>query len=307
MSTLAPWTYDFVPLHAGAWTIEASYRYCTALASGHYENFPVVFGLMSRPQREALAAVYAFARWADDFADEPPYDGLRERLLDAWEDQLHRCIGGDATHPVFVALGDAMRRNDLPAQLFLDLLSAFRQDCSQRRYATFDEVLDYCRRSANPVGRVVLAILGLRDERLAAWSDRICTALQLTNFWQDLSVDIPRDRLYLPAEDLERFGVPVERVMAREAAPGTADLLRFEVERTARLFEEGRPLITASFHPGCLYFGAVWLGGRAVLGLVEAAGPSLLRERPSLRLAGVVRTLVAVLRVRFQGARAWTR
>lgn len=283
MSTLAPWSHGSVPMHAGPWTVNASYRYCTAMASSHYENFPVVFSLMSRAHRETLAAIYAFARWADDFADEPEYDGLRLRLLDAWEDQLRRCLAGDATHPVFVALGDSIRRHDLPVQPFLDLLSAFRQDCGQRRYATHEEVLDYCRRSANPVGRLVLATLGLHDERLAGWSDSICTALQITNFLQDLSVDIPRDRLYVPLEDLERFGVPIERILNREPAPGVAGLLEFQVARTRRLFEAGRPLVTAAPVPACLYFAAVWVGGRTVLRMVDAAGPSVLRERPSLR------------------------
>ena len=277
-----PWLYRAMPVEAGTWDVQSAYRFCNNLARRHYENFPVVFGILGRPQQDALAAVYAFARIADDFADEPQYEGVRERLLDVWEAELERCLGGEAEHPVFIALSDAVKRYNLPAQALRDLLSAFRQDCRRQRYETFSLVLDYCRRSANPVGRLVLAVLGILDERRAEWSDAICTALQLTNFWQDLSVDIPRGRLYIPLEDLERFHVPEEGLMAQRPTGDIAGLIRFEVERTEALFDEGRPLLTSTFGPGTIYFGLVFLGGKTVLRMVKALGPSALHTRPSL-------------------------
>lgn len=261
---------------------EAARRYCARLATGHYENFPVYAAPFSRAQREALAAVYAFARTADDFADEPAFEGLRERLLDGWEAELRRCFAGEAEHPVFVALREAIAHFGYRPEPFLDLLSAFRQDARGRRYGTFGELLDYCARSANPVGRLVLQTLGIRDARRIEWSDRLCTALQLANFWQDLSVDLPRDRLYLPLEDLARYGVPAEAVLGRRAVPGVAELLELQFDRTAALFADAAPLVAYAGWPGSAYLAGVWLGGRAVLALGRALGPDLLHHRPTL-------------------------
>lgn len=278
----APWGRSPVLGPAPALDGAAARRYCAALATGHYENFPVFAAPFSRAQREALAAIYAFARTADDFADEPAFEGQRERLLEGWEAGLRRCFAGEAEHPVFVALGEAIARFGYEPKPFLDLLSAFRQDARGRRYATFGDVLDYCARSANPVGRLVLQTLGIRDERRIEWSDRLCTALQLANFWQDLSVDLPRDRLYLPLEDLARYGVPLEAVLARRVVPGTAELLALQFDRTAALFADAAPLVACAGWPGSAYLAGVWLGGRAVLALARALGPDLLRHRPAL-------------------------
>ncbi|MBL6974258.1 MAG: squalene synthase HpnC [Deltaproteobacteria bacterium] len=295
----APWAFEPIPRHGRTWGIRASVRYCRALASAHYENFPVALSLMGRRRVEALAAVYAFARQADDFADEPEFEGTRIRLLDAWEDQLHRSLSGEVSHPVFVALHRAMRDFDLPVEPFLDLLDAFRQDCGKTRYESFDDVLDYCRRSADPVGRIMLRVLGLDGDDFTRWSDSICTALQLTNFWQDLSVDLPRDRLYLPLEDLRRFAVPVESLFQGNPPPSFNDLLRFELDRTRSLFSEGLPLLAASGFPGVVYFSAVWMGGRAVLELVGLQGRSILSRRPALDAGTMLRTLVS------SGGRPW--
>lgn len=262
--------------------LAAARRYCAALAAGHYENFPVLAAPFSRPQREALAAIYAFARTADDFADEPAFAGQRERLLDGWEGELERCFAGAAEHPVFVALRDSIPRFGFEPRPFLDLLSAFRQDVRERRYATFEGLLDYCRRSANPVGRLVLRTLGIDDPLRRGWSDRLCTALQLANFWQDLSVDLPRDRLYLPLEDLARCGVRPADLLAGRTPTGCADLLRLELDRTAALFAEGLPLVARAGWPGGAYLAGVWLGGRTVLALSRSLGTDLLRRRPTL-------------------------
>ncbi|MBI5487534.1 MAG: squalene synthase HpnC [Deltaproteobacteria bacterium] len=278
----APWTRGPVLGPAPRMDLAAARRYCAAVATGHYENFPVFLGLFSRTQQDALAAVYAFARTADDFADEPVFAGRREALLDAWEDALRRCFAGEASHPVFVALRASAHELALEPQPFLELLSAFRQDARVGRYETFDDVLDYCRRSADPVGRLVLRILGIDDPQRRAWSDRICTALQLTNFWQDLSVDIPHDRLYLPLEDLDRFGVPLRDVLARRPTRAVESLLHLQVERTKEMFREGRPLVTRAGWPAGPYLAAVWLGGRTVLAMTSAAGTRVLHERPAL-------------------------
>ena len=278
----APWAFTPQLLHEGQWTTQAAIRYCTLFAEAHYENFPVTSALLRRPQRQALAAIYAFSRSADDFADEPEFQGQRDALLDTWEDQLRRAFDGYAVHPVFIALVEAIHRFGLSMEPFLALIDAFRQDCHKDRYATFDEVLDYCRRSADPVGRIVLKVLGLGTPQQVEWSDRICTALQLTNFWQDLSVDLARNRLYLPLADLERFQIPVESIFHSPSLPAFGKLLSLEIDRTRQLFEEGRPLLASAGYPGGLYFGTVWLGGKTVLKMVEEAGTSILSCRPAL-------------------------
>lgn len=277
-----PWRRSPVLGPAPPMDAAAARRYCAALATRHYENFPVVTAPFSRTQREALAAIYAFARIADDFADEPAFEGLREQFLDGWENELQRCFAGEADHPVFVALREAIARFGYGPEPFLALLSAFRQDSREHRYATFGELLDYCGRSANPVGRLVLHTLGIRDARSLEWSDRLCTALQLTNFWQDLSVDLPRGRLYLPLEDLARFDVPVEAVLARRVVPGLAELLRLELDRTAALFADSLPLVVRAGWPGGVYLAGVWLGGRTVLAMTRTLGTDVLYRRPTL-------------------------
>ena len=290
MALTAP--FGPIPLRAARWTPEDAGRLCVEFALEHYENFPVVFAMLSREARDALAAIYAFARIADDFADEPAYEGLREQLLDGWEAQLRHCLDPAADlHPVFLALAGAIRRYDLPLQAFLDLLSAFRQDCRAPVYQTTEQLLDYCRRSANPVGRLVLRVFGAADPRLDALSDRLCTALQLTNFWQDLSVDLPRGREYLPDEDLAQVGLSRDVLHAPDEALDA--LVRLECERTSRLFAESRALLTEAPARSRPYLALVWLGGRTVLAMVSALGARGFRQRPSLSAGFVARWAVA--------------
>jgi hydroxysqualene synthase len=288
----APWMPGSKAFQRRRWSLGASRRYCLQMASSHYENFPVMLSLFSREQREALAAIYAFARTADDFADEHCYQGMREQLLGNWQAQLQGCVSGDAVHPVFVALADAVRRFDLSIHLFEDLLNAFRQDCSKRRYDTFDELLDYCRRSANPVGRLVLGVLGTDRPELIPCADKICTALQLANHWQDISVDLEKDRIYIPREDLDRFRISERSLFAGTASRVFGELVRFEVQRTRELFREGWPLVVKAGYPGNLYFLSVWLGGRAVLRMVRESGRTILARRPVLNANTFTRTLV---------------
>jgi len=262
--------------------VAGAYRFCQDLADRHYENFPVASRLLPRRLRRHVAVLYAFARIADDFSDEPEYEGVRrERLLD-WRRQLAEIGENPPEHPVFLALGSTLKDLDLPKKPFDDLLSAFLQDTEKNRYATFAEVLDYCRRSANPVGRIVLMIHGYRDEELFRYSDAICTALQLANFWQDVSVDLKKDRIYIPEEDFKthgyfeadlRMGVYNERFKA---------LMKFELARTRALFEQGKPLPSRLSWPLSLEIRLTWLGGMQIIKKIHKLDFDTLRTRPAL-------------------------
>ncbi|RJO70419.1 MAG: squalene synthase HpnC [Myxococcales bacterium] len=281
ISAFAPWG-GRAPFHAGCWSLDASFRFCMNLALSHYENFPVFLRVFDKEQRDALAAVYAFARIADDFADEREFRGVGEALLDRWRRQLDRCGDQGTAHPVFVALSWAMARFSIEPRLLHDLLDAFMQDCRTTRYETFGDLLNYCQRSANPVGRIVLRILDDDDDDNRRWSDQICTALQLTNFWQDVSVDAKKNRLYLPLEDLEHYKVKDSAIFGGVVSEPVHSLILFEAQRTRELFRSGRNLILNAAYPGSLYFAGVWLGGRTVLRMVKDLGARVVRERPVL-------------------------
>ncbi|HET7619441.1 MAG TPA: squalene synthase HpnC [Vicinamibacterales bacterium] len=263
------------------------------MARSHYENFPVASLLLPAAMRPHVAAVYAFARVADDFADEGrrPVEE-RYRLLDGWLARLHGCVHGapasagsgadDRDSLIFLALGTSIRACDLPVSLFEDLLSAFRQDVETRRYRTWADVLDYCRRSANPVGRLVLRIAGYREEHLDRSSDALCTALQLANFWQDFGRDFRAGRLYVPLEDCAAAGAREEDLEAgRLTAPWRA-VMKTMTERTRALFDEGRAVCDGV--RGRLRFELrfTWLGGSRILDRVDAAGDNGLIDRPAL-------------------------
>src|SRR6476646_1038250 len=195
----------------GPWSVERAYQYCEEFARAHTESFPVASRLVPAEIRPHLVALYAFARSADDFADEPQYEGRRLEALDRWEEALHRCSHGEADHPVFVALADTIEKRDLPIPPLEDMLTAFRMDLDVKRYATISALRGYTARSAEPVGRLLLALFGYRDPELVRYADEMSTALQLTNFWQDVAGDAARDRIYIPAEDLHFFGVKIGR------------------------------------------------------------------------------------------------
>jgi squalene synthase HpnC len=251
------------------------------MTRAHYENFPVASWLVPAPLRPHVCAVYAFARRADDFADEARFAGRRLARLAAWERQLEAAVAGEPVrNPVFVALADTIRAHDLPAAPFHDLLSAFRQDVTTARYPSHKALLDYCRRSADPVGRLVLMLFGHRDERLFVWSDAICTALQLTNFWQDVAVDAAKGRIYLPADDMARFGVTAEDIDSGVATEGFRELIAFQVARTRALFLKGAPLCDRLEGRLAMEIKAVWLGGMGLLDAIERAGCDVLRRRP---------------------------
>jgi len=281
-------------------SLEDSFAYCAAVTRAHYENFPVGSTLAPRWLRPYIHSIYAFARAADDFADESRHEGRRLELLERWEERLDRALRGEADHPVFVALGETVRRFGLSDRLLRDLLDAFRQDCRVRRYRSFEELLDYCRRSANPVGRLILQLYGHRDGERARLSDAVCSALQLTNFWQDVSVDLAKDRIYLPEEDRRRHAVTEEDLREGRVHDGVRSLLRELSLRTRALFEEGRPLLRRVPRRLGLELAAVWFGGTRVLAKIEAAPGAVLRERPVLtrldRAAILARAVLAVAR-----------
>ena len=266
-----------------AWTIEQAYHHCEEIARHHYENFPVGSLVLPKSKRSYIYAIYAFARAADDFADEPgrtPAERLA--LLGQWEQYLTDAYSGKASHPVFVALADTASTLDIPIEPLQRLLTAFKMDVTKNRYETFDEVLSYCQHSANPVGELVLLVFGLRDPALIQLSDHICTALQLTNFWQDVWIDAGRDRVYLPQEDLQRFGYTVEDLAQRRDSKDLRLLLQFELHRTRQIFLDGAPLI--SLLDGRLRFEVklIWLGGWRLLEKIESANCDTLHRRPTI-------------------------
>jgi len=266
-------------------TLDEAFAHCESRVRGHYENFPV--GLwVPRDKRPYVHALYAFARAADDFADEPMYEGMRAEKLDQWEARLHAAYEGRAEDPIFIALAETVRRLDIPKGLLLDLLSAFRQDTVQGRYATWDELLDYCRRSANPVGRLVLLVFDDRDPALPPLSDAICTGLQLANHWQDLAVDLRQDRIYAPRELLDRYQVKEWDLNAGRVTKEFAALMAELLDRTRELFRAGRPLCDRVGRDLRFEMRLTWLGGSGILDRIEAAGYDVFRRRPRYGLMG---------------------
>ena len=265
--------------------VAASYAYCEQLVREHYENFPVASRLLPAPMRPHIAAIYAFARTADDFADEPGIaDPERLRRLDDWLVRL-RAQGTAPNDHVFIALHHTIRVHQLPLTLFEDLLSAFRQDVTRKRYADWPELFDYCRRSANPVGRLVLRVAGYDDPRLDAASDSVCTALQLTNFWQDLARDWTIGRLYVPADERQRAGADERDLDQRRMTPQWQRALAASAHRTRELFERGRPVCDGVNGRLRWELRLTWLGGSRILDRLEQQGFDVFNHRPSLSAA----------------------
>ena len=262
--------------------LAAAQAFCRQVAAGHYENFTVATRLVPPRLRQHLANVYAYARWSDDLADEAPSPELASRDLAAWRDELHDCFAGRPRHPVFVALADTVARTGLTVEPFAHLLDAFEQDQEVTGYETRHELLGYCSRSADPVGRIVLALEGCRDAELVAMSDSICTGLQLVNFWQDVKRDRVAGRIYLPREDMRRHGVAETMLDAAAAGPELRGLLRDEVAWARERFDAGAPLARAA--PAVLRpaIGLFLAGGRAVADAIERQGFDTLARRPRL-------------------------
>jgi phytoene synthase len=262
--------------------LAAAYTHCEAVARRHYENFPVASVLLPRKLRPHVSAMYAFARAADDFADEEAPPQGRLAALRDWEQRLDRCLSGDADHPVFLAVGDTIRKFGIPDSLLRDLLSAFRQDCVTRRYVRWDDLLDYSRRSANPVGRIVLRLFGFADGTRDGSSDAICTALQLTNFWQDVRLDMEKDRIYVPASEMARYGVTESDLREGRVHDGVRELMGELCRRTRLLFDEGRDLPDLVSGRLAKEIRWIWMGGSRILDRIEEVGYDVFQRRPTL-------------------------
>ena len=252
---------------------------CKRLAKTHYENFTVGSLLLPRALRGHVYNIYAYCRVCDDLADETNDPDLSLGLLDWWRGELHGCFEGNPRHPVFVALADTVGAFDLPIQPFEDLISAFVQDRTVTRYRTFEQLLDYCSRSANPVGRLFLRVMGHADETRQTLSDATCTALQLANFWQDIGPDYERGRIYIPVEDMDRFGYSEAELRNHVVNAGFVGLMRFEVARTRELFERGAALAGMIDGAADVDVGLFTTGGMAVLGSIEREGFRVFERR----------------------------
>jgi squalene synthase HpnC len=263
--------------------------YTRGLATRHYENFTVATWLLPRSLRQHFYNVYAYCRWSDDLADEISNPQTALEALDWWEGELHRCYAGEATHPVFIALAKTVSRFDIPIDPFGDLLKAFRQDQTVRRYPTWNTVLDYCRYSANPVGRLVLYLFEYRDENRGRLSDYTCTALQLANFWQDVSRDLDKDRIYSPMDLLESSGLTPSDLFERRADDRYIALMRDLVARTRELFRLGQPLASCVAEEFRIDVDLFSRGGLAVLDAIESIGYNTLAKRPALSRATKLR------------------
>ena len=270
-------------------TIEESFAHCENLTRNHYENFPVGSFLLPKEKRKYIWAIYAFARTADDFADEERHPGetpldleLRIGLLDEWEFKLVKASRGEAQEPIFVAMAETLKDLEIPIQLLKDLLTAYRMDVRQSRYPKWEDVLTYCRHSANPVGRIVLHVFGYHDEHICRLSDKICTALQLTNFWQDLSIDLAKDRIYIPQAEMQKFRVTEGDLHAKIVNTAYQMLMKYLADRTAVLFNDGLPLVRQVGGSLKIEMRLTWLGGTTILKRVREVGFDVYRRRPAL-------------------------
>ena len=262
---------------------QSAYKEALSFAKSHYENFPVVSFLVPEELRKHVAIIYWFARTADDFADEGELaETTRLIELNKFENRLRNLITENFEDPLELALYSTIKEKNLSPVLFFDLLKAFKQDVVKKRYNNFDDVLEYCKYSANPVGRLILELSGIRDEKAFRYSDKICTALQLTNFLQDTAVDYRKGRIYLPADEMEKFGVSEKMFELNENNLNLKKLLTYNVNRAQRLFDEGKHLFT--FLHGLLKYEIRWtvLGGQTVLDRIRKNDYDVLNKRPQL-------------------------
>jgi len=280
------------------WPAEESQAYTRWLATHHYENFHVVSLLLPKRLHQDFYNVYSFCRWADDLGDEigDPAESLR--LLAWWRGELHAMCAGQAKHPVFVALDRTVREFSLPVTLFDDLIRAFEQDQTVTRYRNFEELFQYCRYSANPVGRLVLGLCGYRDAQRQGLSDATCTALQLANFWQDVTVDLEKDRVYLPLDLLEAHGYPLEALLARQFDGRFRAAMQEAVNVTRELFLKGLPLADSVDRRLAIDLDLFSRGGLRVLEKIEAQDYDVLRSRPAISKVERVGLLLGALRRR---------
>src|SRR5579864_5474058 len=266
-------------------TLAEAREYCARLARAHYENFSVASWFLPRRLRQHFFNVYAYCRLSDDLGDEVDDPAASLALLDEWQGELDACYVGNPRHPVFVALAETAREFDVPKHEFSDLLHAFRQDQTITRFETFNDVLAYCRYSANPVGHLVLYLCGYRDVERQYLADFTCTALQLANFWQDVSVDYEKGRIYLPLEDLRRFGVPEDDIANNSNTFAFCAMMEFEVQRAREWFEAGLPLVRKVDKELAIDLELFTRGGQEILNAIEHQGFAVLGRRPAISKA----------------------
>ena len=263
-------------------SLDDAKAYCERLARSHYENFSIATWFLPKRLRPHFYSVYAYCRISDDLGDEVGNPQQSLALLDEWETELDACYAGSPRHPVFVALRETVIACEVPKQPFADLLKAFRQDQTLFRYDTFDDLLGYCRYSANPVGQLVLYLCGYRDEERQRLSDFTCTALQLANFWQDVGVDFAKGRIYLPLEDLRRFGVHEEQIAQRRFDERFRELMRFQVNRAREWFAKGLPLVERVDRELAVDLDLFSRGGLEILNAIERQDFDVLKCRPAI-------------------------
>jgi len=285
--------FDPASLPADPMPLHLAYQACEAIARIHYENFPVASRFLRRDRRQALAAIYSFARLADNFADSERPTAERLRSLDLFERDFLRAMEGEPPNPILVALADSVERHSLPSEPFLDLIEAFRMDARDTVFATWDDLLGYCRGSANTIGRLVLALHEVDDATALRESDDVCTALQLTNFWQDLGRDLERGRLFLPLEHLAQFGVPRDGIVDPARRELVSRLIEHECRATEELFERGRGITRRVPYGLSVQLRATLLGGREILRGVMRRGQGVLEDRPTV--GSLARVRIAAL------------
>jgi len=291
---------DFVKSAAceRTWASDESLAYTRWLATHHYENFHVVSFLLPKRLHQDFYNVYSFCRWADDLGDEMGSTSASLRLLKWWREELHAMYIGDARHPVYVALSRTLKTHDLSMQLFDDLITAFEQDQTVTRYANFDELFQYCRYSANPVGRLVLGLCGYRDAARQELSDATCTALQLANFWQDVIVDLEKDRVYLPLDLLAKHGYTVESLFARKFDDRFRAAMKEAVGVARELFLKGLPLAGQVDRRLAVDLELFSRGGLKILEKIERQDYNVLRARPAISKMERVGLLLGAIRRR---------
>jgi squalene synthase HpnC len=288
------------PAGGSLWTPDSALAYTRWLATHHYENFHVVSFLLPKRLHQDFYNVYSYCRWADDLGDEIPDRAESLRLLEWWRQELAAMYQGRATHPVFIALGPTVRKYSIPQSPFSDLIDAFVQDQTVTRYRNWDQLFGYCRNSANPVGRLVLYLCGYSDAERQRLSDATCTALQLANFWQDVTVDLDKDRVYIPLEIIERHGYSLDQLRAGECNAAFRAVMREIVAKARELFLEGLPLVGMVDRRLALDIDLFNRGGMRVLDKVEECGYNVLAARPAIsKIERVSLLLASLARVTF--------
>lgn len=270
-----------------------TYKNALRISSEHYENFPVASFLFPKDLRKDVALIYKFARTADDISDEGSYSKEeRTKFLTLFRNEFKDSLDKNYHDTFWKLLHETIQKRNLNPQHFFDLLTAFEQDIYKNEYTTFDDLLAYCKNSANPVGKIILELYNIRDERIILLSDKICTALQLTNFWQDVKVDLKKGRIYIPLEDFSKFGTDKSIIYSEQTADVLRQIIKFETERTEKLYDEGKEII--QFLSGRLKWQIRWTinGGRKILQKIKKNHYDVLNYRPTLTKIGYIVALI---------------